>query len=99
MGKHMRYFKILMCILCLLYPVKAFSMFPRCEDETYQSIELPQIFPGAQMPIYMCYYDANKDGYSDVIFIFAFDENNETMEIIKALMLHEYANLFDMPNE
>ena len=64
-------------------------MLPLCGSGIYDIVNLPRLFPNAQMPLYACDYDVDKDGYPDIILIYAGEEERT---IIKALMPHEFVD-------
>ena len=80
-----------------IWILSALLMMPFCKDGVYERIELPKIFPGAQMPIYSCYHDLDQDGYPDIVLIFAGEGEEKT--VIKAFLPHEYIDALEPEEE
>jgi len=64
-------------------------ILPLCSTGEYEKVKLPKLFPNAQMEMGACYHDVNKDGYMDIVLIYAGGE------IIKALMPHEFIDAME----
>jgi len=67
--------------------MKYLMMLILCGTGMYELVHLPTVFPGAQMPLYACHYDVDKDGTPDIVLIYAGEEERT---IVKAMMPHEF---------
>jgi len=68
---------------------------PLCGTGEYDRVKFPVLFADAQMPLYACGLDIDKDKQPDVVLIYAGEPKHrkgimQLESLVKAMMPHEF---------